>query len=74
MVTFLVGKKIFEHLVLIVGTPMVTFLVGKKIFVHLVLIVSLSDIISSRYRTKYANDKQFIISVIITKKLRHLGI
>ena len=50
---------------------MVTFLVGKKIFEHLVLIVSLSDIISSRYCTKYANDKQFIISVIITKKLRH---
>jgi len=53
---------------------MVTFFVGNKIFEHLVLFVSLSDIISSRYCTKYANDKQFIISVIITKKLRHLGI
>jgi len=49
-------------------------LLAKKIFEHLVLFVSLSDIISSRYCTKYANDKQFIISVIITKKLRHLGI
>merc|ERR1712079_349734 len=48
------------YFVLFEGTPMVTFLVGKKIFEHLVLFLSLSDIVSSRYCTKYANDKQFI--------------